>query len=126
MRVANASQGTVGLPPELMTAQEAINLPEIQEMLRRLSEYNLGICMPHMHDEQTGVFQPLPKELVQVEDGLEVSFRSAEEIRNQRNRYIPVAWSWRDGALAEEGMCFSYCQKAAEDDEAGHRQKHRK
>ena len=34
--------------------------------------------MPHMHDEQTGEFQPLPDNVMQVESGLEVSF--------QRNR----------------------------------------
>lgn len=49
MTIANVSQGSArGLPQALKTAQEAIHLPEIQEMLRRLSEYKLGIFMPHM------------------------------------------------------------------------------
>jgi hypothetical protein len=30
-----------GLPKELVTAQEAIHFPEVQEMLRKLSKYNL-------------------------------------------------------------------------------------
>jgi hypothetical protein len=61
MTIANVSQGSArGLPPALRTAQAAIHLPEVQEMLRRLSEYKLGIFMPHMHDRQTGEFQPLP------------------------------------------------------------------
>ena len=63
------------MPQALRTAQESIHLPEVQEMLRRLSEYKLGIFMPHMHDEQTGEFQTLPAEVLQVESGLEVSFQ---------------------------------------------------
>jgi len=46
MTMANVSQGSArGLPQALRTAQEAI-LPEVQEMLRRQSEYKLGIFMP--------------------------------------------------------------------------------
>ena len=53
MTIANVSQGSAcGLPQALRTAQEAIHLPEVQEMLRRLSEYKLGIFMPHMHDDK--------------------------------------------------------------------------
>ena len=51
MTIANVSQGSArGLPQALRTAQEAIHLPEVQEMLRRLSEYKLGIFMPHIHE----------------------------------------------------------------------------
>jgi len=60
MTRANVSQAAIhGLPPTMRTAQEAMGLPEIQAMLRTLSDYNLGICMPHMHDGRTGWFQPL-------------------------------------------------------------------
>ena len=99
MTIANVSQGSAcGLPQALRTAQEAIHLPEGQEMLRRLSEYKLGIFMPHRHDEQTGEFQALPDEVVQVESGLEVSFHPTEEIANQTDRFLPVGWFWRAGA----------------------------
>ena len=55
MTTVNIAQGNDrSLPQALMTAQAAIHLPEVQEMLRRLSEYKLGIFMPHMHDESTG------------------------------------------------------------------------
>ena len=106
MTIANVSQGNVRvLPHALRTAQEAIHLPEIQEMLRRLSEYRLGIFMPHMHDEQTGEFQPLPDEVMQVESGLEVSFQPTEEIANQTDRFLPVGWFWRAGALTPVAAC---------------------
>jgi len=106
MTIANVSQGSVhGLPQALRTAQEAIHLPEVQEMLRKLSEYKLGIFMPHMHDEQTGEFQSLPDKVTQVESGLEVSFQPTEEIANQTERFLPVGWFWRAGASRPVAAC---------------------
>ncbi len=106
MTIANVSQGgACGLPQALRTAQEAIHLPEVQAMLRRLSEYKLGIFMPHMHDEQTGEFQPLPDEVMQVESGLEVSFQPMEEIANQPDRFLPVGWFWRAGVSTPLAVC---------------------
>jgi len=106
MRAATVSQGsTNGLPQALATAQQAIHLPEVQEMLRRLSEYKLGIFMPHKHDEQTGEFQPLPDEVMQVESGLEVSFQPTQEIANQTDRFLPVGWFWRADAPTPSAVC---------------------
>ena len=56
----------------------------------RLSEYNHVVCMPHMHDERTGGFQPLADEVMQVESGLAVSFRRAADIAGQADRCLPV------------------------------------
>ena len=106
MTMANVSQGSAsGLPQALRAAQEAIHLPEVQEMLRRLSEYSLGIFMPHMHDQQTGEFQRLPDQLMQVESGQQVSFRPTEEITSQTDRFLPVGWFWRAGASAPLAVC---------------------
>ena len=106
MTIANVSQGNArGLPPSLRTAQEAIHLPEVQYMLRRLSEYQLGIFMPHMHDEKTGEFHPLPDEVMQVESGMEVSFQSMEVIASQADRFLPVGWCWRAGASTPVAAC---------------------
>ena len=106
MTIANVSQGNArGLPPALRTAQDAIHFPEVQQMLRRLSEFRLGIFMPHMHDETSGEFQPLPDQLMQVESGLEVSFRPSEEIADQTDRFLPVAWFWRAGAGTPVAAC---------------------
>ena len=106
MTIANVSQGSAaGLPQALRSAQEAMHLPEVQAMLRRLSEYKLGIFMPHMHDEKTGEFQPLPDEVMQVESGLKVSFQPTKEIANQTDRYLPVGWFWRGGAPTPLAVC---------------------
>ena len=94
-----------GLPAALRTAQEAIHLPEVQEMLRKLSEYKLGIFMPHMHEERTGEFQQLPDEIMQVESGLEVSFQPKKKIVNQTDRFLPVAWIWGADAPTPSAVC---------------------
>ena len=106
MTTATATQSnTRGLPLALRTAQAAIQSAEVQEMLRRLSAHGLGICMPHMHDEETGEFQPLAHQLLQVEAGLAVSFQAAAEIATQGDRFLPVAWVWRDGVSMPSAVC---------------------
>ena len=118
MTIANVSRESVrGLPTTLIVAQEAINLPEVQEMLRRLSEFELGIFMPHMHDEQSGAFQRLRDGLVQVESGLEVSFQPLQEITSQTDRFLPVSWVWRAGASTPAAACEMVLQEGTDDGE---------
>jgi len=106
MTVANVSLASgASLPQALRTAQEAIHLPEVQQMLRRLADYKLGVFMPHMHDEKTGEFKSLPDEVTQVESGLEVSFQPTEEIVNQTDRFLPVGWFWRAGVSTSSAVC---------------------
>ena len=117
MSTATVSRNTAqGLPPGLRSAQAAVQLPEVQEMLRRLSGHGLGIYMPHMHDERTGDFLSLPDEVTQVEAGLEVSFQPAAEIANQADRFLPVAWLWRAGAVSAAAVCEMVGPESPEDD----------
>jgi hypothetical protein len=69
-------------------AHRAIQEPDVQDMLRRLSAYGLGIFMPHMHTE-TEDSAPLPRGMVQVESNLQVSFRPAAEAAGDA-----VGWIW--------------------------------
>ena len=116
MIATNVSPQTArGLPQALRTAQAAIHLPEVQDMLRRLSGYKLGIFMPHMHDEQTGEFQPLPDDVMQVESGLEVSFQPAADIANREDPFLPVGWFWRAGGPAT----VTVCEMARDDEDDG-------
>ena len=118
MTTATASQrNPLGLPPALRTAQAAMQSPDVQEMLRRLSTHGLGICMPHMHDEKTGEFQPLPDQLMQVEAGLAVSFQPTAEVTKQEGRFLPVAWVWRDGMSMPSAACEMVQDEDAHDDE---------
>ena len=115
MTNANVLQGNLrGLPPALRTAQEALLLPEVQAMLRRLSEYHLGIFMPHRHDELSGDFQPLPAELTQVESSLRVSFQPTKEIANQTDRFLPVGWLWGAAGAAPVAVCEMVSDEGAD------------
>ena len=102
-----------GLPAALRTGQAAMQLPEVQAMLHRLSTYELGIFMPHRHDERTGEFQPLPNDVVQVESGLEVSFQPLAEITMQADRFLPVGWLWRGGAPTVATACEMVWQEGS-------------
>jgi hypothetical protein len=118
MTAATVSRNTAqGLPPGLRSAQAAVQLPEVQDMLRRLSSHGLGIFMPHMHDERTGDFLSLPDDVTQVEAGLEVSFQPAAEIANQADRFLPVAWVWRDGMPMPSAVCEMVRDEDGPDDE---------
>jgi hypothetical protein len=100
-----SSTRTSGLAPTLGAAQAAMQLPEVQDMLRRLSAFDLGIFMPHQHDEATGEFLPLHGDVVQVESGLTVSFQRQDEIANRTVSFLPVGWFWRAGASTVAAAC---------------------
>ena len=118
MTIANVSKdNTQGLPQAFISAQEALNLPEVQDMLKRLSEFQLGIFMPHTHDEKTGAFQLLGDDVVQVESGLEVSFKAAKEIAIQKNSFLPVGWFWRADQSAPVAVCEMISRESAIDGE---------
>jgi hypothetical protein len=106
-----------GLPPTLSAAQAAMQLPEVQDMLRRLSAFHLGIFMPHQHDEATGEFLPLPADVLQVESGLAVSFQRLDEIANQTASFLPVGWLWRSGATTVAAACEMADAGGPEDEE---------
>jgi len=117
MTVANVSSASAyGLPPALKTAQAAMQLPEVQDMLRRLSAFRLGIFMPHQHDDSTGEFQPLPDEVMQVESGRAVSFERLEEIARRTESFLPVGWLWRAGASTVAAACEMAAQEGPEDE----------
>lgn len=106
MNVTNYSQrNACSLPSELRNAQAAIHLPEVQEMLRKLSGFNLGVFMPHMHDKATGDFKPLADDLVQIESASEVSFKSIMAVSDQGERFLPVGWVWRPDASSVSAAC---------------------
>ena len=102
-----------GWPEPLARAQQSMHLPEVQEMLKRLSAYNLGICMPHMHDDATGSFAVLPDDVVQVEDEMKVTFRA--RAGDAGKEFIPVGWSWRADAHTLDEMCVMKCEKRGTD-----------
>lgn len=87
------------LPASMLVAQDAIHLTEVQDMIRRLGEYNLAVFMPHMHE--TGDFQEQPANIVQVEVSSE--FHTVEEV--EKMGVLPVSWRWKDGQVTVNGSC---------------------
>lgn len=125
MTTASVSRAaTYGLPPALKKAQAAMQLPEVQDMLRRLSAHQLGIFMPHQHDDRSGEFQPLPDDVMQVESGLTVSFERREEIARRTESFLPVGWLWRAGATTVAAACEMVTQDGPEDEEKPVKHKH--
>lgn len=106
MITSYVSQATTrDLPPRIRAAQAAIHDPQVQDMLRRLSQYDLGICLPHMHDTLTGDFAPLPTGVMQLESGLKVSFASSGDVATRAETFMPVGWAWRDGRSVPVAAC---------------------
>lgn len=125
MTIADVSRFTThGLPPTLTAAQAAMQLPEVQDMLRRLSAFHLGIFMPHRHDDGTGEFQPLPDEVTQLESGRAVSFERVEEISRRTETFLPVGWRWCDGASTVAAVCEMADQDGSKDEQEPIKHKH--
>ncbi|MCA9015758.1 MAG: hypothetical protein KDA77_10545 [Planctomycetaceae bacterium] len=77
----------------ILSAANVVTKPRVQDLIRELSTYGLGVCVPHMHDEQTGEFLPLPEDKVQSESQLKVTFIQRNSLTDND---IPVAWKWND------------------------------
>lgn len=119
MQTVNASLAYDFLPAELQVAQSAIELPEIQEILQKLSKYNLGITMPHKHNELTGDFESLAENEMQMENDLSVSFMQKEEAA--KLNAVPVSWMWSENAVTPSQQCVVACFSAS----GGHRAIHK-
>ncbi|NJS12913.1 MAG: hypothetical protein HC789_22365 [Microcoleus sp. CSU_2_2] len=90
------------LPESLQIAQKAIETGEVQEIIKQLAKYNLGVCMPHMHIENKG-FVELPKDMIQVERQLVTSFVHSSEV--DEKTMIPVVWRYIDGVVVSASSC---------------------
>jgi hypothetical protein len=110
------------LPQEIKMGLEAISLPEVQEIMKRLAKYNLGICLPHMHNEQTGAFENLPADMVQVESGLEVNFQESSTLEGLDG--LPVAWRWQQNGSITSAVCVGYCESWKHNGQTFHNKKH--
>lgn len=98
---------TESIHPDIKQGLDAINLPEVQELVRRLSDYGLAVALPHTHGDK-GNFLPLPKDQVAYESNLLMSF-----LRNDNpvlEFAIPVMWRWNDGTkvVAQCALCDFY------------------
>lgn len=88
-------------------AQEAIHLPEVQAMIKRLADFNLAVSMPHMHatdDDGVERMVEMPAGTVQVERNLVNTFVPASVVEEEEG-LLPVAWRYEDGIVACAQTC---------------------
>ena len=90
-------------------AIEAVNTPEVQAMIKVLNQYGLGVFMPHIHTENG--FEPLPRDKVQLEGDLKVSFVDAHD--PNLTGASPVGWVWDEKGARIATACF--CTGVAHD-----------
>lgn len=109
------------MAPEIEQALNAIDLPEVQDLIRKLGQYNLGVCIPHMHRLEQD-FSVLPSDTVQIEENCKVRWMLRSEL-SETQESVPVAWRWIDDAVHPHAACWQYCYK---DPAAGHTKDHAK
>lgn len=94
--IANQMKIVQGLHPELARAAYAVYTePEVQDALRVLGKYGLGVMLPHRHNEQDKMV-PLPQDEIQSEERLKVTFRKKEVTEP-----YGVIVGWRSGPSGE-------------------------
>lgn len=93
--------------PDIKRALNSIDLPEVQELIKRLSKYGLAVALPHAHADD-GSFLPLSDSKVSYESGLKISF--VENDAPVLKSSIPVMWRWsgKTEAIASCAQCDFY------------------
>ena len=79
------------LHSEVRRAADALNRPEVQDLVKKLSDYGLAVAVPHMHGEN-GKLVPLPMDRVAYEDDLRVTFPHRNDSILEAAE--PVMWGW--------------------------------
>ena len=102
-----ASALSTRMAPEIERAFASIELPEVKEIMKRLAEFNLGVCVPHMHRPDLD-FASLPSDVVQVEENLRVRWVMRDTLTSLPNS-VPVAWRWIDNGVTSAAECIKTC-----------------
>lgn len=88
---------------------ETLNIAEVQNAIRTLSQHGLGAYKVHMHDEN-GEMVPLRSGMVQLEKDLQVSFVPGNSIDLKDAE--AVAWQWKENKIET----VAYCGRCGRDD----------
>ena len=103
------------LPEELRNALSSVHLPEVQEMIRKLRKYNMGVVALHGHDDETGHFTAWPEGKMQVESDLKVTFEDTADVQARMEEFVPVGWVWEDNGTTAMSVCNTVCRKRGSD-----------
>jgi hypothetical protein len=93
----------------LQNSMNAIQHPDVQSAMRVLSEYGLGVFLPHIHTEYG--MESMPAQMVQLEQELKVSFVPVGTPGLEKA--IPVGWVWDNEKAAV--VCSCYCCRGPDD-----------
>ena len=104
-----SSETTSGMAPEIQRAFASLELQEVQDIMKRLAEFNLGVCVPHMHRADLD-FATLPSDLVQVEENLQVRWVTRDTLASLPNS-VQVAWRWVDNGVSSAAECIKTCSR---------------
>ena len=102
-----SSVGNMKIHPEIQRALDSVELPEVREIIKRLAQYNLGICIPHMHLPEVD-FGILPSDMVQVEEDCHVRWVPRSQV-DAMPESVPVAWRWVDDGITSAAKCIQTC-----------------
>ncbi len=104
MNTTESTQRTVMVGGPHWQAEEAVlQNPEVQGMIKRLANFGLGVCWPHMH--VNGKMVPLKSGIVSYEnEKQEVAFLPSDDERVTSS--APVGWRW-DSGLDAIAACHS-------------------
>ena len=95
------------ISPEIESAFDAIKTKEVQDIIKQLAKFNLGVCVPHMHSS-TFDFAALPEDVVQVEEDCKVSWVPRGALETSPGA-ISVAWRWHDDGIHAAAKCIAVC-----------------
>ena len=91
--------------PTIREATNALNDPEVQDLVKRLSARGLAVAVPHMHGAD-GELVPLPPDRVAYEDDQRVTFpHVADPVLDEAE---PVMWGW--DAAAQRPTPLAHCR----------------
>ena len=95
------------ISPEIESAFDAIKTKEVQDIIKQLAKFNLGVCVPHMHSSSFD-FAALPEDVVQVEEDCKVSWVPRGGLETSPGA-ISVAWRWHDDGIHAAAKCIAVC-----------------
>jgi hypothetical protein len=83
-------------------AAQAVGTSDVQEMIKKLSEFGLGVYALHEHSDKEE-FLSLAPNRVSIESDLKVSFCNRDDLKS--NQATPVGWAWIDGGVKVVAGC---------------------
>jgi hypothetical protein len=96
------------LSMEMQNAIQSLDTLEVKELVQKLAKYNLGIALPHIHNNEN--VEILPTGKIQYENNLNVSFLSQSEFEENNKNGYPVGWRWNESKKSVEAYAWCHSE----------------